>query len=79
LINCTFFLGYTAKDSSFYASLHAEFSQQDRVISQTNMESNATIEYRLVELFLIQLHFRKGKRKYSFYFVDQVRIYQMKV
>jgi hypothetical protein len=56
LINCTFSLGYIAKDSSFYALLHAESSQQDRVISQIEMEtsnSNATIEYRLVKLFLI--------------------------
>ena len=52
LINCTFSLGYIAKDSSFYASLHAESSQQDQVISQTEMEtsnSNATIKYRLVQ------------------------------
>ena len=53
-------LGYTAKDSSFYASLHTEFSQQNQVVSQTGMEktlnSNATFEYRLVKNFFFRIY-----------------------
>jgi hypothetical protein len=73
LINYIFSLGYTAKDSSFYASLHTKFvqqdqDQQDQVVSQTEMEiSNSNIiEDRLVKVFFIQLYFCKTKLKILF-------------
>ena len=52
-----FLLGYTAKDNSFYASLHAEFTPQDREALQTTMgaSNSKTIEYRFVKLFLNNL------------------------
>ncbi|CAB5362409.1 unnamed protein product [Rhizophagus irregularis] len=45
-------LGYTAKDNSFYASLHAEFTPQDQESLQVTMKksgsnaSNASVEFR---------------------------------
>ena len=58
IINFNFFLlGYIAKDNSFYASLHAGFTLQDREALQTTMgaSNSKTIEYRFVKLFLDNL------------------------
>ncbi|EXX67346.1 uncharacterized protein OCT59_026889 [Rhizophagus irregularis] len=38
-------LGYIAKDSSFYASLHAEFTSQSLQTESETSNSNTTIEY----------------------------------
>ena len=58
----TFFLGYTAKDSSFYASLYAKSAQQNQVVSWTEMEisnGNIIIEDRLVKVFFSLIFFVK--------------------
>ncbi|PKK61501.1 hypothetical protein RhiirC2_718369 [Rhizophagus irregularis] len=41
-------LGYIAKDSSFYASLHAEFTSQSLQTESETSNSNTTIEYGIL-------------------------------
>jgi len=61
LILLCFSLGYTAKDNSFYASLHAEFTPQDQESLQITMKksgsnaSNTSVEFRFVNFFLDNL------------------------
>src|SRR5688572_18905146 len=68
LIQC-FSLGYTAKENSFYASLHAEFTPQDQESSQTAMgaSNSKIIEYRFVWLFLdnfLRIYYKNLKIKH---------------
>ena len=53
LFNLYFSLGYTAKDSSFYASLHAEFVPNDQEVSQKMVVSNndTIVNYGFVKFY----------------------------
>src|SRR6266542_1430509 len=77
LILLCFSLSYTAKDNSFYVSLHAEFTSQDQESLQITMKksgsnaSNTSVEFRFVNFFLDNLPlYCKNQKLKAFYHKD---------
>ena len=57
LISISFPLGYHAENNSFYASLHAGFTQKNSQMTTEALKKDIIIEYRFVKLFLDNLSF----------------------